>query len=466
MTSAPPGFRACARSIGACVLAATLHACLAVSILAQQDDGNTLPVHRVPPGATAPRLQFVALARERGTKQQKDWSDMQATLWDIQPERAKEPAVRRCVLGRSMWKAAPLLSSPTLLRWQVPDSQATAPGYSVRLLRVDYPSFHVTELLRTKQAQALGGSGNTIFLTTDHGQAALDVDSGALRELQPSIRVLAKHGDDWLIVVEGQVARFDAASAKPKRRYPAIKLPAEAAEDGWVHWDGGRFAVCAARFFDEQGEEVLFLKFQEPAIVYHELFVWDLQEGTESTLRVRLQARGGSGVAVIPMTMQIELTGGLFRYTERRDATGEHENLYDFDWQRDAEWVTIDILTGKELLRVPYHERLLPKTEVPAAEAVPAYLQELFEASPIRAWGSVQDLAHAFLTHSAVELNLPTTGVCKLDAVCRTTNGEQLLVLHDGIFYLCSLKTKELERFAAPEALARADVELYAVSPR
>jgi hypothetical protein len=37
-----------------------------------------------------------------------------------------------------------------------------------------------------------------------------------------------------------------------------------------------------------------------------------------------------------------------------------------------------------------------------------------------------------------------------------------MLVLHQGQFYHCNLKTKVLKQFAAPEALAKANVRLHA----
>ena len=61
---------------------------------------------------------------------------------------------------------------------------------------------------------------------------------------------------------------------------------------------------------------------------------------------------------------------------------------------------------------------------------------------------------------------LASSGVIKLGAVCRSPDGQQLLVLNHGRFYHCNLKTKAVKQWQAPEALAKANVELHAVAVR
>lgn len=72
---------------------------LANRAFAQEQDNNTLPVTDLPLSAEPPRIAFAALARERGPNPQKDGSDMQVTLWEIQPDRVNQPAVCRHVLA-------------------------------------------------------------------------------------------------------------------------------------------------------------------------------------------------------------------------------------------------------------------------------------------------------------------------------------------------------------------------------
>ena len=76
-----------------------------------QTPAHGLPVIQKPAGAAVPAVQFVCITRERGPKPQKDWSDMQVTLWDV---AVAKPAVRRIVFGRSHWNAAPLFDAPPL----------------------------------------------------------------------------------------------------------------------------------------------------------------------------------------------------------------------------------------------------------------------------------------------------------------------------------------------------------------
>ena len=54
-------------------------------------------------------------------------------------------------------------------------------------------------------------------------------------------------------------------------------------------------------------------------------------------------------------------------------------------------------------------------------------------------WGRVDDAGNVFV---------------------RTADGERLLVLHRGTFWLCDLVRQDLTQWLAPESLAKADVEL------
>lgn len=445
------------------VLSILCFGCLSVPTPCQVEAGDELPVSRLPLLDEPPAVQFVALARERGPKPQKSWSDMRVTLWEVQPGRAKDRAVRRKVLGHSHWNASPLLDSGEWLRWQIPPA-AGQRGYSVKLLRVDPRTFETSEVLATRQAMAFGRSSRGIFLDTSDGQHILDPASGAIRKLAPEIRLLCERQDDWLVASGGVLCRFDAATAKIVRRYEAIKVP-RGRSRRQVDWDGGRFAVRAGGFVDEAGKEIQSIEFGKAEVVYQELRVWNLQKGTERPLRVRLQAVGGSGVGVIPSQMLTELRGGKFRYTERKE-TGVDEDLSTFDWETDTEWVTIEIATGTELLREPYLASPRENDANAKLEQVPEYLRDLFRRSPIGAWGFDQDLAYAFLTHVGHEPDMANKGVVRLQAVCLSPDRTHLLVLHGGHFYHGNLVTKAVSKWAAPAALTRADVELHAIRVR
>ena len=438
---------------------------LVAAVMAQAPDANALPVSKLPLLVTPPAVQFLVLAHERGPNPKNGKADRHVTLWEIQPSRATDQAVRRCVLGRSPWNAAPLLDSVELLRWQIP-SPAGPRGYSVKLLQVDGRTFEIKELLAVPQAHAFGRSSSAIYLNTSDGQCTLDLGTGAIVSLSPKIRRLAQQGDDWLVVSNGILARFDAKAQKITRQYDAIKVPANRQQYDSVDWDGGRFAVSHAHYVDEDGKGVFGIDYRRAGIVYLELHVWNLQKGTERPLRVRLQARGGSGIGVIPTAVHTELLGAIFRYTERIDP-GVDADLKAFDWEEDTEWVTIEISTGKELLREPYADS--PVASIPPGrdERIPPYLQDLFEQSPIRAWGSDQDLAYAFLLHvGLLKPVLAKDGAVKLDAVCRVAGSDELLVLHAGQFYHCNLKTKAVNQWAAPKDLHNVSVDLHAVTLR
>ncbi len=429
-------------------------------------DRDTLPVTNVPSSATPPKNQFLALARERGPQPRRDWSDMQITLWDIRPDRTEAPAVRRVVLGKSHWNASPLLSCPTLLRWQVSsEAGGPKPGYIVKLLSVDYTTFEVTELLTARQVTPIGRSAGQVYLRTSEGQRVLDVERGVIRNLESPIRFLASSGDDWLVEVDRKVARFDAATGKVARQYRRITVIGD--PDDWleVQWDGGPIAVVRGRFFDEKGERVDIIDFATWQIVYRKLSVWDLEAGNQLDLRVRTQAQGGSGIGVLPVELKLEIDGDVLRYSERRPSSGAKESLADFEIERDCEWVTIDLETGQELGRTPYTvetDGTDPSGSVHDDFEIPDYLRALFDQSPIR-WDHEQDLAYAFLAYKGVDLELPETGVRKLKAVCRTPGNDELLVLHRGVFYHCNLETRSLAKWPAPGALGKSNVELHAV---
>jgi hypothetical protein len=404
---------------------------------------------------TSPRVHFVALTHKHGEP---------VKLWEVNPELDERRAVCRHVLGNSHWNATPLLESPTFLRWQVPsDSDSARHGYTVKLFMLDLPSCALKELLATGWANPLGCSSSNIFLDTTEGLQALDVKTGAMRPQSPAFEFIASHGDDWLVVIDGALARFDAASSTVTRRYPAIVVAGDTYSE--VTWNGGPTAVARDRFFDEQGEPVESLLYETWSIVYRELNVWDLASGTQRKLLVRTQAVGGSGIGVIPIEVFTHIEGGRLRYTERLAAEGLHASFEDFDRQRDSEWVVVDLKTGVELERRPYSDFVGESRYVEIDRfPVPDYLEELYRHAPVGTWGDEQSLGYAFLTHHGIELNLPTTGVRKLDAVCSSADGSELLILHRGTFYHGDVATRSLVQWSAPEEFRGLSVDLHAAA--
>ncbi len=428
---------------------------LAGVLSAQQEASALLPVVPVPEGSpsTAP---FVALARERGPVPKADHADMQATIWSIDP--AQRLAERRHVLGHSSWSPTPLLDSPQLLRWQTSDRAGRW-----RVLRLDLATFAVESLAASQRLVEIGRGGDRVYVQTDAGQFHVRDSEGALVPVTPELAVVARHESDWLLAVEGKIAHFDAAQGRVVRTYAKLAAPALAERSMEGRWDGGRFVVWLGRFVDEQRQEIDALPYRRSQIVFRELHVVDLDAETGSAMFVRTQAQGGSGVGVIPVVMPLELVGGLLRYAERKPLSGASADLGSLDEQRDLEWVTIDIATGKELLRVPYAPRSAPAPTSVLDAQVPEYLRDRFAASPIRAWGMEQDLAHAFFAQVGVEVALPQRGAIKFDSVCRTGDGARLLVLHRGTFHLCDLVQKTHACWPAPAALVGADVALHAL---
>ena len=142
-----------------------------------------------------------------------------------------------------------------------------------------------------------------------------DLKTGIISELSPEIFVIAKHGDDWLVEVNGVIARYDATKATIARRYPEFGR-IEDRRASRAEWHGGRFAILEGDFFDAAGKPLSFLLMGTPSIVYQRLRILDLETAAESRIMVRRQATGGSGVAVIPSEMYTELIGGMFRYTD------------------------------------------------------------------------------------------------------------------------------------------------------
>ncbi|MCB9878839.1 MAG: hypothetical protein H6835_14690 [Planctomycetes bacterium] len=419
-----------------------------------------LPVVSLPEGGAA---SFVVLVREPGPQ----GLAQVATIWFVDPGR--QAAGRWRVLGESPWAATPLVGSPRLLRWQVP-----ARRERVRVLRLcaqEDGTCTVEELLRGARLRVHGATGDKVlvevFAAHDTDQFVLDAIAGPPRELVRHLQVLATHGADWLVVVDGELARFDAAKEQVVRRYEGVAVEHDDAQRAEVDWDGGRFAVRRGGFVDAQRRPVEALPFAEPSIVYRALTIWDLDAGTHREVCVRTQAQGGSGVPVIPIAMETELVGGLLRYTERRPAEGASKDLDELDWGRDMEWVTIDVATGEEVLRRPYEPRQLLAPELPPDQRVPEALRERVAESPIRAWGLAQDVAWAFLVEHGTDLPLAKDGVVKLDAACRTADGERLLVLHRSRFYLCDLVADTVVQWPAPPELAAAHaVELCELSAR
>ncbi|MCR9243904.1 MAG: hypothetical protein NXI31_02655 [bacterium] len=378
----------------------------------------------------------------------------ESVLWQIP---LGKPAVRRRILGTSPWRPSPALDSPELLRWQRSPEPGERPRrYMVEILAVDYAAFSVRRLLRIEQASAIGRSADQLYLNTANGQRILDVATGTTRELAPKIEVLAKHGDDWLVETEGHLARYDALGAKVVRHYREIPAMPRRARRQTI-WKGERFAVRRGGFFDAADQPIVALEFQKLAVIYQDLRVCDLATGVETSVRVRTQGMGGSGVGVIARDLPIELVGGLFRYVERLPAAGDHADLEAFDLARDTEWVTIDVATGKELLRVPYAERDLDEPDRLASRGVPDYLRAAFDGENNTRWPGIKDIAFEFLAFHEID-------GYGIRGVCRTSDKNELLILQGDTLYHANLKTRKLRDWPAPKAWQKVvGIALFAV---
>jgi len=398
--------------------------------------------------------RFVALAREQDPGATAGFDAMQATVWSIDP--LQRTAERRLVLGHSPWEPVPLFDSPSLLLWQVPIAEERW-----RLLHLDLTTFAAREVLRDDRLQPIGAHGDRSYVQTAAASVVLTEDGSKSERLPQRLQLLATSDRAWLIVADGELGRFDPARGKVMRTYERIPVKEDVANESVTRWDGGRYATNVGRFVDAENQPVPYLPYGRSAIVRREIAVWDLDEGTQRTFTVRLQALGGSGVGVIPMPMHSEVVGGLFRYAERKATDEPLGSLEAIDWVREVEWVTSDLATGKELLRVPFAPRVVTDPDQPPRERVPEWLREHFDASPIRAWGVTQDVAWAFLRHQAAEVPISGPGPTKLDAVARTVDGNRLLVLHRGTFSYCDLATRELRQWPAPEELRKANVSLH-----
>ncbi len=435
-----------------------------------QSATRLLPISNESLGPGGTPAKYMAIARERGQEPQADWSDMQATIWEIQLGKKGPHAARRITLGPSHWTPTPIGGSPAVLRWQVPAPNGTN-GYGVKILGVDFEDFTVEELLAVRQAQEIGHHGDRIYLKTSDGQRFLDRKTGALTPQDPEIKLLASADDKWLVQANGHVCTFDAKTGTVTKRFARIPVDPSPYSWGYVEWNGGPVAIKRGSFFDEHGEPIQALDFSEQGIVYRKLHLWDLSRGVEHTMSVRMQAMGGSGRGVIPTELRVEITADRVRYSERLPLDGEHASLSEFDFERDTEWVDFDLSTGKEVGRAPLESSAgvaLGESENEAA--IPVHLRKLFADSPIGVWGSEQDLAYAFLTHKGIDLPLQDTnpdgnpvGVCKYDAVCTLADWSEMLVLHDGFFYDCNLKTPKVRKLPAPESFKGANVSLYAL---
>lgn len=386
--------------------------------------------------AASPRCVAIALIEEAGERT--------CSLWDV-PIGA--PATRKQTLGPSPWGARPLADSPQLLRWQVPPEDGEPQRrYLVRLLHLDDDTLELRELCRHEQARGLGETETHAYADTTAGILAIGMADGAVTPLPFDFELVIRHGSDWLIQTEGQLARFDAARGEIVGRYPKAAAIDRSQRRG-TRWDGGRFVVRGAGYFEsaQSDQPIVALPYGEPAVVLEELRVCDLETGDESTLRRRIQARGGSGIGVLANDLPTELVAGLFRYVERLPATGEHADLDAFELARDTEWVTIDVATGKELRRVAYHERA-PAADPLAARRIPDYLSEAFQGMH---WVDDKDIAREFLADRGIECG-------KVIQVCRTHDGNQLLALAGTTLYLCRLAERDARAWPAPAAWANA----------
>jgi hypothetical protein len=412
---------------------------LVSALAAQQDTPALLPVVAVPAGGKAPVASFVALAREG------EGANSQATIWSIDP--ATRTAERRCVLGFSRYPAEPVLDSQRILLWQPMDHERW------HLVRLDAARLTTEHLLSARYLRKIGRGGDKTYVCGNDGMCFVRETEGGPQPVQPSPWVLAQHGASWLVASPGdKLALFDAANGRVVRRFTKLEpLPSR----GETRWDGGRFVVLLGYPCTEDRQPIKSSAQPKPA--WRELQVIDLDTEAASTVLVRTQTRGGiyPGPPLLE-AQHLELVGGMLRYSERKPVHGDSPELDSYDERRDLEWVTIDIATGKELLRDTYVPRPTPPAEPPPAERVPEYLRERY--LKFQSLGHPHSVAGAFLEHAGVGIG---DWRLHLNTVCRTADGMQILVLMYGKFHLCDLAEKKHTSWPAAEALTRWTVTLH-----
>lgn len=339
---------------------------------------NTIPKNQPPLSRTFPPTsveqtlagtgKFVIFTRE-ATDKTNEW-DFIAQAWECIPSRPHIPITKRIEFGHSAGHAEPLLDC--LVR---DDSEGLFPRFvtlhvgAFNLYDINYRTWDVRCIRRGNSRLFTFGVMKNFIFSRDLGDSGdwfrLDVSSGSIIKNVPFIP-LDVDGAFWLVRKVGEYSgawSYDAAKEKFVAQFGEVEEVNGGRRESLLSADGKSRAWLLVPFpHDWRG-----------GLISGTLVLQRYGQPTDIRVPVKLQARMGSGVPVIPMCTQLTFAkDGTVTFAARQQMKGRKEWLW-----------TIDIASGKATESVrPYVE---PKPNdfsvfdgVPAPDYLRKYLKDLW----------------------------------------------------------------------------------------
>jgi hypothetical protein len=436
-------------------LVAVLSVWVSVSLACAQGLTNTIPKYQAPllrtfPPSAAEQTssgtgKFVIFTREQ-TNKTNEW-DFVAGAWECIPSRTNVPITKRVEFCHSSWSARPLLD--TLVR---DDSDGLYPRFVilqvdtgdwnrsvVNLYDINYRTWDVRCFLQRYRLNAFGLMRNFVFCRDSHDWFRLDAASGNVSNNVPFIP-LDVDGAFWLVRKTNENSgawSYDSG----KQQFMGHFGDVEEIETGHIRSllspDGKNRAWLLVPFPDNWSG----------GLIKGNLVMQRHNQKSDIRVPVKLQAKMGSGVPVIPAGIQLRFTRyDLVEFSARQEMNGN-----------DA-WVwTIDASTGKTTeSQRPYLEPEADNFALFNCVPTPEYLRP--HLKNLRHFGR-GGMTPAFLMHLGILKQQPEYPDCWVGV---SRDGRHILFkarkgpLSD-VFIYGDLETKQTVRWACPGGMEHAD---------
>jgi hypothetical protein len=382
--------------------------------------------------------KFVIFTREE-TDKTNEW-DFIAGAWECIPSRPEVPITKRVEFGHSAGNAEPLLDCLVM-----DDSENIFPRFvtlhvgDFNLYDINYRTWDVRCVWQGDRLTAFGVMKNDVFCQSSGNWLRLDSVSGRISKEMPFIP-LDVDGEFWLVRKPGEKSgcwSYDRRTEKFVGHFGEINVAREGHSQSLLSTDGKNRAWILFPMPDDW----------RGGIIDGSLMLQRDGEAEDVRVPVRMQARMGSGVPVIPLGTRLVFT---------QDGTVEFSAVKQGDGQEEWVW-TIDIASGRVAESVrpcvkPNDDNVALFDGVPAAEYLRPYLKNL------RHFGR-SGLAPAFLMHLGILKHPPEYPDCTAGV---SPDGRHILykakegALAD-VFIYGDLPTKQTVRWVCPTGIKPGD---------
>jgi hypothetical protein len=435
------------------LLAAGFIACL-IGVAHAQAPTNVVPANQAPisktftpkpEDQTAPGTgKFIILTREDLGKVNQ-W-DFVAGAWECIPSRPNVPITKRIEFCHSSWDASPLLDClvrdgsqdqyPRFVSLQVDTGDR---NYSVNLYDINYRTWNTRCVWRGSRLRSFGVLNGNVFCRDEPKWFRLDATTATIRTDVPFIP-LDVDGAYWLVRKIGETNgawTYDPAKEDYVAHFSDVDAPGIGLRNAVLSPDGKSRAWILASL----GEG------WRGGTIEGTFLLQRAGHSQDIRVLVKLQARPGSGVPVIPIGTSLHFTP---------DGNAEFEAQEEKPGKNDRVW-SIETASGATR---DYTRPHAPSTEdnfttfggVPTPPYIRPYLKNL------RHFGR-SGIAPAFLLHQGILKKQPEYPDCVAGV---SPDGRHILYLaRQGSlaksFIYGDLQTKQTQRWERPAAINARD---------